>query len=108
LNGAGIAFFGSYVFHVGLNYLIVHRLSDFRWSTENVQTGLTFLALIAVVFCGFYVLPVLWAASVGTLALLLSGAYAIRVLLTLDLLDRVPRPLRRLLFAFGFCPSCVT
>jgi PST family polysaccharide transporter len=103
LNGAGIAFFGSYVFHVGLNYLIVSRLSGFRWSTENVQTGLAFLALIAAVFCGFYVLPVLWAASVGTLALLSSGVYSIRVLLTFGLLDRVPRPLRRL-FAFGFCP----
>ena len=108
LNGAGIAFFGSYAFHVFLNYLIVRRLSGFRWSTENLQTGLFFLTLIAVVFCGFYVLPAIWAASVGILALLLSAVYSIRVLLTFGLLDRVPRPLRRVLFAFGFCPSCVT
>ena len=57
LNGAGIAFFGSYVFHGLLIYPIVRRLSGFRWSATNRQTGLLFLSLIAVVFCGFYLFP---------------------------------------------------
>jgi antigen flippase len=105
VNGAGIAFFGSYVFHVALNYLIVRRLSGFCWSTENLQTGVVFLALIAVAFCGLYVLPFLWAACVGTLAAVLSGAHSIRVLLTLVSLDRIPLPMRRLLVGFGFVPS---
>ena len=63
LNGAGIAFFGSYVFHGLMIYPIVRRLSGFRWSAANRQTGLLFLSLIAVVFCGFYVLPPLWATG---------------------------------------------
>jgi len=105
LNGAGIAFFGSYIFHVFLIYPIVHRLSGFRWSAANKQTGLLFLSLIAAVFWGLYVLPLFWAACLGTLAAALSGVYSIRILLNLICLDRVPRPLRQLLVGFGFVPS---
>lgn len=83
LKGAGIAFFGSYIFHGFLIYPIVRHLSGFRWSAENLKTGRTFLSLIAMVFCGFYILPRLLAACVGTVAAVLSGAYSIRVLQTL-------------------------
>jgi antigen flippase len=102
LNGAGIAFFGSYIFHGFLTYPIVRRLSGFRWSAENKQTGLFFLSLIVAVFCGFYVLPFLWAACLGTFAVVLSGTYSVRVLLTLVSLDRIPRPMRLLLVGVGF------
>jgi antigen flippase len=97
LDGAGIAFFGSYVFHVFLIYPIVHRLSGFTWSSENTRTGLYFLALIAVVFSGFYVLPTLWASVVGVSAAALTGVYSIRVLTKLIPLDEIPQPVRRLL-----------
>lgn len=108
LNGAGIAFFGSYVFHVVLNYLIVRRLSGFRWSTENEQICLLFLSLITLVFCGFYVLPVIWAACIGTLAAVLSGVYSIRVLLTLVSWDRIPRSIQQLLDGLGFAHLVAT
>jgi O-antigen/teichoic acid export membrane protein len=108
LNGAGIAFFGSYIFHAFLIYPIVRRLSGFRWSTANKQTGLFFLSLIAVVFYGCYVLPLIWAASVGTLAAVVSGAYSIRVLLKLTPLHEIPRFMRRLLVGFGLVPSTST
>jgi antigen flippase len=96
LNGAGVAFFGSYIFHAFLIYPIVHRLSGFQWSTENKQKGLAFLFLIGLVFGGFYVMPLLWAAGIGGLAAVASGVYSIRVLLRLiplthDELDRLPR-----------------
>ncbi len=105
VNGAGIAFFGSYVFHGLMIYPIVRWLSGFRWSRENKQTGLLFLCLIAVVFCGFYVLPTLLAGCVGTLAVILSGSYSLRALLKLISLDQIPRPMRRLLVGFGYVPS---
>jgi PST family polysaccharide transporter len=101
LNGAGIAFLGSYIFHVFLIYPIVRQLSGFRWSSANKQAGLLFLSFIAVVFSGFYVLPLLWAASVGTLAAVVSSAYSIRVLLKLVPLDQIPRPIRRFVLRFG-------
>ena len=104
LNGAGIAFFGSYVFHWLLIYPIVRRLSGFRWSAANSKTGLLFLPMIAVVFCGFYVLPALWATGVGTLAMILCSVYSIRVLVNLVSLDRIPPPMRRLLVWLWVAP----
>jgi enterobacterial common antigen flippase len=108
LNGAGIAFFGSYIFHGFLIYPIVRRLSGFRWSTANKRTGLFFLSLIAVVFTGFYVLPSLFAVCVGAFAIVLSGAYSIRVLVRLISLAQIPLPLRRLVIGLGFAPSSST
>lgn len=102
LNGAGIAFFGSYVFHGFMIYPIVRHLSGFRWSAANRKTGLLYLALIAVVFCGFYWLPFLWATGVGAAILILSGVYSIRVLLKLVPHDHIPQPIRRVLAVFGF------
>ena len=105
LNGTGIAFFGSYVFHGLMIYPIVRRLSGFRFSAANRQTGLLFLSLNAFVFCGFYGLPPLWAMGVGTLALILSGVYSILALLNLLPADRIPRPIVRVLMTFGFARS---
>jgi O-antigen/teichoic acid export membrane protein len=83
LNGAGIAFFLSYVFHGILIYPIVHRLSRFKWSTENYKTALLFFSLIAMVFVGCLSLKIVWATCLGTLALVISGTYSIRTLLSL-------------------------
>ncbi len=107
LNGAGIAFFGSYVFHGLLIYPIVRRLSGFRWSAESRQTGLMFISLIAAVFCAFYLLPLVLATCLGTLVAVGSGAYSIRVLLNLVSLERLPRPIKRLLAAFSLVPVAV-
>ena len=100
LNGAGMALFGSYVFHALMIYPIARKLSGFRWSAENRKTGLIFVSMIAVVFCSFYVLPPLLAIGVGTLAVILSGAYSIRVLVLLISLDAIPSPVARLLVWF--------
>lgn len=105
LTGAGIAFFGSYIFHGILIYAVVSRLSGFRWSAENGQTGLLFLLLIAAVFCGFYVLPFYVAACAGIIATIASGMYSIRVLATLVSFDQIPYLLQRFLVLFGFTPS---
>ena len=100
LNGAGISFFGSYVFYGILVYPTVSRLSGFRWSTINKRMALVFLSLILAVFCGFYVLPFLWAACLGTLATLGSGFYALRVLSRFVSWNQLPGPVQRLLLAF--------
>ena len=105
LNGAGIAFFGSYVFHGLMIYPIVRRLSGFGWSAQNLRTGPFFLSLIAVVFCGFYLFPLWLATTIGTLATLLSGAYSIRVLLNLVSTERIPLPILRLLGRLGLARS---
>lgn len=108
LSGAGIAFFGSYVFHIILIYPIVNRLSGFRWSSENKQTGLFLLSLMAFVFCGFYLLPLVWAVCTGLLALIVSSVYSTKVLLSLVPFDRIPRRFQRLIVGFGLAPRAVT
>jgi PST family polysaccharide transporter len=105
LNGVGIAFFGAYIFQGLIIYLIVRRLSSFRWSSENKQMGMLFLSSIAVVFLGFYIFPLLWAIVFGTLIMILSCIYSIRVLIRLTSFDMIPGPIQRLLVWFRFVES---
>jgi PST family polysaccharide transporter len=105
LNGAGIAFFGSYAFYGFLLYPIVRQLSGFRWSTANKRTGLISLSLIMIVFLGFYALPPILARCLGVIAATLSGAYSIRVLSKFVPWDQIPRPVRRLLIRFSVIPK---
>jgi enterobacterial common antigen flippase len=100
LNGAGIAFFGSYIFHVAMIYCIVRKLTNFRWTTANVKTSFFFLTLIAIVFASFYILPSWLTIVIGTLATALSAVYSIRVLVNFISPDRIPRSIMRLLMKF--------
>jgi PST family polysaccharide transporter len=104
VNGAGIAFFGSYIFHGSVIYPTVAHLSGFRWSAANKRTGVFFIGLIAVVFVAFYVTPPLVATIIGASACLASGVYSVRVLLTLVSLELSPS-IRQLvgLFRIGLC-----
>jgi PST family polysaccharide transporter len=104
LNGAGIAFFSYCVFHGFLHYPIVRRISGFRWSGDNVRTGLSFFALIAVVCGGFRLLPGLAAYGLGALATIGGAIYSVRVLLKLLSWSQIPRPMRKLMAALGFAP----
>jgi O-antigen/teichoic acid export membrane protein len=98
VNGAGIAFFGSYIFHGLVVYPLGRRLTGFRWSSEIRRSGLLFLVLIAAAFSAFAVLPPAAATIVGGVALAVGGAYSLRVLFSLLRADqRLPRRLRALL-----------
>ncbi|HEY8158408.1 MAG TPA: O-antigen translocase [Methylobacter sp.] len=105
LKGAGIAFFGSYVFHVLMIYVIVRKLTGFRWSIANLQTSFLFLALIAIVFCSFYILPPLLAMAVGTLAVLLSSVYSLQVILNLISPSQLPRQVLKVLQWLRLTPT---
>jgi len=97
LNGAGIAFFGSYIFHVVMIYLVVRRLSGFRLSATNIKIGLLFISVLTVVFLSFYGLSDRLAMPIGIVALLASCVYSMRNLLNLVSLNLVPRPILRVL-----------
>jgi enterobacterial common antigen flippase len=105
LKGAGIAFFLACLTHGIIVYPITRRLSGFRWSLENRHACLVLFSSIALVFCGFYVLPVLWAALVGTLTAALCSLYSIRVLFKLVSVHKIPHPIRRLLMGLRIVPS---
>lgn len=102
LVGAGMAFFGLYVWHGLLIYGIVRRLSGFRWSAANRKVGLLYVPLIGVVFCGFYLLPFWVATTLGAVITLGSCFYSLRILLNLVPLDRLPRSMRSVLERFRF------
>jgi PST family polysaccharide transporter len=95
LNGAGIAFFGSYLFHGLLIYPIARALSGFRWSAANRRIGMLFLCSIGLVFCALCLLPPLWAAVLGAMVTVLSGLYSLSRLLNLLSTDRIPPRIRQ-------------
>ena len=102
LAGAGVAFFGLYVWHGILVYVIVRRLTGFRWSVANLRIGRVYLPLIGVVFCSFYLLSPWQAAAVGLLATAFSCFYSLRVLLNLVSPGQIPAPIRRILAWVGW------
>ena len=103
--GAGMAFFGSYLFHALAIYPLVRRVTGFRYSRANHRLLLLFLSLIGLVFSGFYLLPSAWATAVGALAAVGSGVYTIRVLVHLVPLDRAPPLVRRTLSLLRLVPA---
>ncbi|NGN43827.1 O-antigen translocase [Mesorhizobium sp. CGMCC 1.15528] len=92
--GAGMAFFGLYVWHNILIYLIVRRLTDFRWSRENIKLSLIFLPSSALVFGAFQLLPLWQATTLGAAIVLVSGLYSLRMLLRLMPPESFPAALR--------------
>jgi len=101
LRGAGIAFFGSYAFHIGLTYVVAFRLTKFQWSRANRNATLAYLGVIGTVFYGIQTLSPLWGMTLGGVAMLLCGVYSVRSLVGLVSADRIPRPMRRLLGLLG-------
>lgn len=100
LPGAGAAFFLLYLWHAFLMYVVARRVSEFHWSARNIQVGLLFLPLIALVFAAAYVLPFWWAMGVGLVATTFSAVYSLRMLVGLvppeSIPDVVRQPLLRL------------
>jgi enterobacterial common antigen flippase len=107
LKGATMAFFGLYIWHGILIYIIVHHLSGFRWSSLNRRTVLLFIPAIGLVFCGFYWLPFWLATVVGTVAALVAGIHSTRILVRLIPVHRIPRVIRQLLVGLRIAPSSI-
>jgi enterobacterial common antigen flippase len=83
-----------------LIYVIVRRLTGFRWSSANLRTAFLFLPLVAIVFTAFFVLPVWLATTIGTVAVVASSVYSLRMVCKLVSLERMPRAIRGALVWF--------
>src|SRR5579859_3617 len=101
LTGAGIAYFGSYIFHAFMLYAIVSRLSGFQCSSDNKTTGAISLSLVAVVFCGFYFMPLIYSVGLGIGATIFHTIYSVRKLTSFLAPEQIPTPIRQLLTAVG-------
>jgi antigen flippase len=104
LTGAGIAFFGSYVLYTLGIYLIVRRLSGFRWSAANLRVAALFVPLVAAVFISQKCLPPMVADIFGALAAVFAGIFSMRTLCTLVPLQKLPRLAQKLLVFFRIVP----
>ena len=80
VSGAGMAFFGSYVFHGLLIYAVGRHLSGFGWTAQNKRLALGFILAIGIVFAGFSVLPAIAAVSLGTVAVAVSSVFSARAI----------------------------
>jgi antigen flippase len=105
IGGAGMAFFGMYVLYGPVVWLVVRRLSGFRWSAANKRIGSVLGALIAATFLAEYCLPQIGAALVGTVATVLVGFWSLRILCSLALAERFPPFVRKLLALFRLMPA---
>ncbi|MGM4913764.1 O-antigen translocase [Rhizobium sp. 768_B6_N1_8] len=92
--GAGMAFFGLYVWHSILIYVIVRKVTGFRWSTGNRRHALLFLPVSGLVFLSFSVLPLWPATAIGSVAVALTGLYSLRMLVDLLPPESVPAIIR--------------
>jgi enterobacterial common antigen flippase len=101
LTGTGIAFFSMYAAYWLIIYLIVRRVSEFRWSAANRRLALVFLPVVTLAFVGRYFLPGPLAVAVGTVLTLAVGIYSLKILCTLVPLERFPAPLRKMILFFG-------
>jgi PST family polysaccharide transporter len=101
IEGAGAAFFGLYVWHGVLIYVVVRRMTGFTWSATNRRLGMVFVPATASVFIAFYVLPTWVATLVGAVATIGSGLYSAHALVRLVPVPSIPEPLRRVLSRIG-------
>jgi PST family polysaccharide transporter len=92
--GAGMAFFGLYVWHSILIYVIVRRLTGFRWSPANRRHALLFLPASGLVVSAFFLLPEWSAMVIGCLAVVVTGLYSLRMLVDLLPPESVPAIVR--------------
>jgi PST family polysaccharide transporter len=96
LEGAGIAFFASYVFHAVVVYGLARHLTGFRWTTEVGRVGGLFAICTGLVVGLLYLVP----GSAGFASAVLVGAavsaWSLRGLLLLMPRQMLPAGMGRL------------
>lgn len=105
VDGAGIAFFGSYIFHVFMTYALVRPLSGFRWSSDNLRTGVVLNGTILAVFICSLVLPLRLAITLGLIGSAFSTIYSLKQLAASIEMGSVPGSFRRVLERLRLLPS---
>ncbi|MGE0024278.1 MAG: O-antigen translocase [Hyphomicrobium sp.] len=97
VDGAGIAFFGSYVFHGLMIYPIVRVLSGFRWTWPSLQIGAIFILCASAVFLSCRLLPPPWDEVAGIAITVATALYSLHRLLQSLAEDRLPARVQKLL-----------
>jgi antigen flippase len=93
LAGAGVAFFGLYLYYFGLMWVVTRRSSGFVWSPANRRVAMVATPLVALVFISSTFLPLSWAFVTASIFTILAALYSFRMLRSLT---GGHRPLRTL------------
>jgi len=88
LTGAGMAYFGVYIFYIMIMAVVTFRISGFYWSAATLKVGAIAGALTTTVFMSHYLFPPLWAALIGVLATMCMGIYSSRFFFRLIGVDK--------------------
>lgn len=95
LIGSGVAFLGLYVWHTAFVYVLVRRLSGFRWSKFNARLVAFFLAVTTLAFVLLWALP-FWPATLACAFITCaSGLFSLRMLFQVVPAEWVPARIRR-------------
>jgi PST family polysaccharide transporter len=97
VEGAGIAFFLSYVVHAALVFPLVRHASGFRLSRESTRILLPLAAFIATAFLAFVAVKGPWADAFGIAVLALTCVMSWRSLRRLLACGATPHTVRTLL-----------
>jgi antigen flippase len=93
LPGAGVAFFGLYVYYCLLMWVVTRRLSGFAWSSANKRIASVAIPTVAFVFLCPSVLPAPWSFVWSAAATVLAGLYSLRTVLLLPGNHVIPQAL---------------
>jgi antigen flippase len=100
LPGAGMAYLGHYVFHWGLIYAIVRRVSGFTLSRGNTRLALLGATTVALTLFIRLTVPDPWASIIGCALSFGTGIYTVRTLILLVGMDKISRYLRKVGLSF--------
>lgn len=92
--GAGMAFFGSYIWHTAFVTAVTWHLTGFRWSTGNLTCGGAYTAASLAVFAMFSIADFWIASAFGMVLTCLGGTLTLRRLLVMLPTDNLPAPIR--------------
>ncbi|WP_084151246.1 O-antigen translocase [Azohydromonas australica] len=102
INGAGMAYFASYVCHTLFVWIAVRRITGFRWTSTNLRIAIFSSVAIGVTFVGVGTLPTAAGIVLGCLVTLVCAMLAMHILVSLSAPDRVPKFVTRLISALPF------
>ncbi len=105
LNGVGVAFVILYAVYAVAAYLIVRRLSGFRWSRENLWIASVYGLLAVSVFAAFEMFISSLAFGFGGVATFATAIFSLKKLCALVPPERFPRRARQLLTYLRLLPA---
>lgn len=102
LPGVGIAFLSLCVFHWCVTYVVVRRMSGFRWSGENIRLSqIAVITAVLTLWCRL-VLREPWATAIGCFLAVCTGLLSAKKVIRLLGVDKVNSYLRKIRLPFQF------